>query len=95
MDFEEDVWLFKLDFVLDSQALTAERVIPFLDELSQRPHEGQMILGVIHEQYFYPDYVRYEPDYAQRVLNVARWAHEHGYEPISLTDVLRNTANWQ
>ena len=44
---------------------------------------------VIHEQYFYPDYALYEPDYAQRIWEMARWMHEHGYRSASLSEMIR------
>ena len=89
VDFDEDVIFTKLDFVLNSDQFPAHSVAPYLDELSARPHEGRFIQMVIHEQYFYPDYFHYEPDYAQRVMNMARWMKSHGYESISLDELIR------
>jgi hypothetical protein len=37
---------------------------------------------MIHEQYFYPDYVAYEPDYRQRVERAIDWVSGHGYKPV-------------
>lgn len=88
-DAAEDVVFAKLDFVLNDPAFTADRVAPFLDELARRPHERELIQMVIHEQYFYPDYALYEPDYAQRIWEMARWMHEHGYRSASLSEMIR------
>ena len=88
MDFDLDVFFPKLDFVLNAPTMTADRVKPFLDDLASRPHEGRFIQTVIHEQYFYNDYHHYEPDYAQRVLAMAEWMADHGYESASLTALL-------
>ena len=88
-DAAEDVVFAKLDFVLNDPVLTADRVAPFLDELARRPHERELIQMVIHEQYFYPDYALYEPDYAQRIWEMARWMHEHGYRSASLSEMIR------
>ena len=44
---------------------------------------------VIHEQYFYEDYFNYEPDYAERILTMARWMHVHGYRSASLSEMIR------
>ena len=88
-DAAEDVVFAKLDFVLNDPVLTADRVAPFLDELARRPHERELIQMVIHEQYFYPDYALYEPDYAQRIWEMARWMHEHGYRSASLSEMTR------
>lgn len=86
-DSKLDVVFPKLDLVLNDAELTADRVVPFLDDLAARPHEGSFIPMVIHEQYFYPDYRRYEPDYARRILTMARWMREHGYRSVSMDEL--------
>lgn len=43
---------------------------------------------LIHEQYFYPDYTRYIPEYAQIVLTAAKWAAEHGYRGALMSEVM-------
>ena len=88
-DAGADMLFPKLDLVLNAPDLPAERVAPFLDALSARPHEGAFIQMVIHEQYFYPDYHHYKPDYADRVLAMARWMKEHGYRCASLSDLIQ------
>ena len=77
----------KIDLVLNAPEWSADRVYGGLNELKKRPHEGAMIQMVIHEQYFYPDYPAYEPDYADRILNMARWMQENGYRCVSLSRV--------
>jgi hypothetical protein len=37
---------------------------------------------MIHEQYFYPDYQAYEPDYRQRVERAIEWVTKRGYKPV-------------
>ena len=37
---------------------------------------------MIHEQYFYPDYVAYEPDYRDRVERAIQWVTKRGYKPV-------------
>lgn len=88
VDFDMGVLFAKLDFVLNDPAYTADRVAPYLDGLYKIPHEGQFIQMVIHEQYFYADYHVYEPDYADRILNMAKWMYEHGYQSVSLTELV-------
>jgi len=50
------------------------------------PRRGFVEL-LIHEQYFYPDYVRYLPYYREIVFAGVEWCVEHGYHP----DFMRNT----
>ena len=33
-----------------------------------------------HEQYFYPDYFNYQPDFPEKIMNVGKVLHEAGYE---------------
>ncbi len=91
VDTDEDMIFAKLHMVLNAGDLTADRVDAFLDDISSRPSEGGFIQMVIHEQYFYSDYSAYEPDYAQRILTMAKWMYEHGYEPISLGDIIEDS----
>ena len=50
------------------------------------PH-GFMDL-MIHEQYFYPFYRNYQPDYRQKVLTAVKWASDNGYEPAFLSECI-------
>lgn len=88
VDTREDIVFARLHLILNAGDLPAERVGPALDELSRRPGESGFIQMVIHEQHFYPDYVAYEPDYRERIMAMARWMEEHGYRPVSLSDIL-------
>ncbi len=49
---------------------------------------GQEYLGTgTHEQYFYPDYYAYQPDYAERIYTMGRILKENGYEFIFAEDL--------
>lgn len=50
-------------------------------ELSKFTHQEYLCLGT-HEQYFYPDYYAYQPDYAECVYTMGRIMKENGYEFI-------------
>ncbi|HJD24605.1 MAG TPA: hypothetical protein H9694_10765 [Firmicutes bacterium] len=91
VDTDEDIVFAKLHMVLNAGDLPAERVGPFLDELAADPAASGFIQMVIHEQFFYQDYVAYKPDYRDRILAMARWMQEHGYRPVSLSDILAET----
>ena len=39
-----------------------------------------------HEQYFFPDYFAYQPDYMEKIHIGAKWLHEHGYSFIFMED---------
>ena len=41
-----------------------------------------------HEQYFYKDYLAYQPEYSAKVLAAAKFLHENGYEYIFFEDLI-------
>ncbi len=42
----------------------------------------------IHEQYFYPDYYAYQPDYGEKILKASSIAAENGYSFIFAEDII-------
>lgn len=47
------------------------------------PFIGREYIGVCtHEQYFYEDYLAYQPDYAEKVYKMGKILHDNGYEFI-------------
>ena len=51
--------------------------------------EGYEYLGVFnHEEYFYPDYYAYQPDYAEKFYLAARLIKEAGYEFKNADDIM-------
>lgn len=49
---------------------------------------GNEFIGVaVHEQYFYPDYYAYIPDYAERVYLMAQLLHDFGYRFITTDEM--------
>ena len=89
VDTAEGIIFVKEGIVLNAPEWTADKVAPFLDEIGARKQGKGFIQMVIHEQYFYPDYVNYEPDYAERILKMAEWMKKHGYESASLSEIIR------
>lgn len=51
--------------------------------LLEKEHRAHPLRGfteiMIHEQYFYEDYSRYEPDFEERIMAGCRWCRENGY----------------
>ena len=60
--------------------------MPYLERIAEDPHQSEVMELIIHEQYFYPDYRAYEPDYRQRVETAIRWVTEKGYKPVFYSD---------
>ena len=40
-----------------------------------------------HEQYFYRDYLAYQPDYAEKVMLCAKMLHDAGYKYMFFADL--------
>lgn len=48
---------------------------------------NQFIGTATHEQYFYPDYFNYQPDYAEKYYTLGRVLKEYGYRFITADDM--------
>jgi hypothetical protein len=83
-DNSEGIIFKKIGIVLNSHELN--RIVPILDELKTDPHRSGFMDLMIHEQYFYPYYVDYQPDFRQKVLTAVNWASDNGYQPSFLSE---------
>lgn len=83
-DNREDIIFVRSSIVVnchekDDMANVLEKVkkdsggIPYLDLL-------------IHEQYFYPFYVNYHPDYREKILAAVKWAVDNSYGPAFIDE---------
>ena len=43
---------------------------------------------LVHEQYYYPFYFNYQPDYEGRILTAVQWAQDNGYKPRFLEECI-------
>ncbi len=55
-------------------------------QLSEHPNEIFLPVAT-HEQYFFSDYLAYQPDYAEKLYIYAEFAKKHGYEFIFADDL--------
>jgi hypothetical protein len=62
-----------------------------MQQIIDHPHRGGFVSIMIHEQYFYKDYVACKPDFEARVLEPARLLFENGYTGAFLKEVLAET----
>lgn len=83
VDTKEDIIFVKDDVVLDAHE--PKDIAPFLDAFLERQDRAFMYL-LIHEQYFYPHFEMYCPDYRERVFEGVRWCVEHGYRSSWISD---------
>lgn len=80
MDFDSGIIFSKVDIVCNNTPI--ERIVPTLAPLAQDPNRAEIMDLFTHEQYFWPFYVNYIPDHAQRLDTAIRWVTEHGYKPV-------------
>jgi len=83
-DNREGIIFVRCTIIIDTHKL--DRIIPFLENVKQDPLKSAYIDLLIHEQYFYPFYSAYQPDYKEKVLKAVGWAADNGYEPAFLGD---------
>ncbi len=84
-DTQTDVLFGRIDEVINRSTLEAN--LASLKEITASPTRGGFVSIMIHEQYFYPTYGGYLPDFEQRVLECCRYLYENGYEGRHLKDV--------
>jgi hypothetical protein len=64
-----------------------DQIVAYMDNLRDL-HKPAYADLMIHEQYFYPFYKDYQPDYREKVLTAVKWAAENGYHPAFLSECI-------
>lgn len=85
MDTSEDMIFGRIDRVLNLGTLP--EVLAAVQNAMEDPHRGGFVSIMIHEQYFYPDYAMYLPDFADRVLLPCKMLAEQGYTGALISQV--------
>jgi lysophospholipase L1-like esterase len=85
-----DLVFVRHDMVINNVRL--DDIVPRLEKLAADPHQSEVLELMIHEQYFYPDYRSYLPDYRARVERAIAWAASHGYKPVFYRDAFPGAA---
>ena len=71
-----------IDVILN--CFSKEKILALLDGLKERP----FIKVMIHEQYFYPDYKFYQPDFEEKLHATFSFLSESGYESKFFEELL-------
>lgn len=90
MDTKEDMIFGRIDCVLNESPL--ENVLQQVTAAADDPHRGGFVSIMIHEQYFYPGYLRYRPDFEALVLESCKILAERGYTGAHISEVTRQRA---
>ena len=78
----DDVYYAQIDIIMNKH--TREQILERLSSLIGR----ELIKIMIHEQYFYSDYPRYQPDFEEKIAAAFAFLAENGYESIFFEDVI-------
>ena len=85
-DNTEGIIFSRIAIVINSHDL--DEIVSYLDEYKKGEHKPGFIDLMIHEQYFYPSYVAYQPDYREKVMTAVKWAVDNGYKPAFLSECI-------
>lgn len=92
VDTQEDIIYGRIDLVLNLFKL--EQIEPLLAEIYENKTRSGFMELMIHEEYFYEDYMNYIPEFEEIILTAARFCKEKGYTPRTFGSVMfekRNT----
>ena len=74
MSESREIKFASIDIVLNR--FTKEEILEKLEALSERKE----IRVMIHEQYFYPDYKKYQPDFEEKLAATLEFFEARGYQ---------------
>lgn len=85
-DNETDMVFVRTSIVIDRTK--QEAIVPHLDAYKNNNTLPPYLDLLVHEQYYYPDYFNYQPDYGEKIMTAVQWAVDNGYEPAFLADCI-------
>jgi hypothetical protein len=88
-DTAEDITFVRASIVIDTKKL--EDIRPHLDAHEANGHKPPYLDLLVHEQYFYPFYFNYQPDFRDKIRAAVQWASDNGYTPQFLSESISNT----
>ena len=84
VDNQEDIIFVKDDIIIDTVPL--QDIEAHMQAITDAESHAFHYL-LVHEEYFYPHYFNYEPDYRERVFAAVDFCHRNGYRPATLSEV--------
>lgn len=86
-DNAEGITFIRSSIVIDKTDLPD--IVPALDRYAALPSGLPPFVDLlVHEQYFYPFYEAYQPDFRDRILTAVKWATDKGYTPAFLSECI-------
>ncbi len=87
-DTAQDITFVRASIVIDTKKL--EDIKPHLDSHEENGLKPPYLDLLVHEQYFYPSYFNYQPDFRDKIRAAVQWAGENGYTPQFLSESVSN-----
>ena len=84
VDNNEDIIFVKDDIIIDTVPLA--QIDAHMQAITDQENHAFHYL-LVHEEYFYPHYFNFQPDYRERVFAAVDFCHRNGYRPATLTSV--------
>lgn len=85
-DPQQDIVFIRTSIVLDRKPL--QEIVPHLDQYALVDRKPPYADFLIHEQYYYPFYQAYQPDYFEKIETAAKWAAANNYTPAFLGECI-------
>ena len=85
-DNAKDMVFVRSSIVIDKKDLPTIR--PYLDAYKQNGNIPPYVDLLVHEQYYYPFYEAWQPDFRERILTAVEWAKDNGYQPAFLSEAI-------
>ncbi len=92
MDFTQDIVYSKVDIVCNNTPVA--NVAPTLEPLTKDPNTAEIMDLFTHEQYFWPFYVNFVKDHAERLDAAIGFVTEKGYEPVFFHEGFLGGQDW-
>jgi hypothetical protein len=83
-DDETDMVFVRTSIVIDREKI--DTIVPLLEGYKTNNNMPPYLDFLVHEQYYYPDYFNYQPDYREKIITAVQWAVDNGYKPAFLAD---------
>ena len=88
-DNREDIIFSHTDMVLNvTDAIPTDTIPKWIDAYLALHSNKGIFSMIIHEEYYYPDYIAYIPDCGERVLSAIRHVYEKGFRGAALEKLL-------
>jgi len=85
-DTGEDIVFIRSSIVIDKTDLS--KIRPHLDSYRTKGGLPPYVDLLVHEQYYYPSYFNYQPDFMDRIRTAVGWAVDNGYESKFLEECI-------